>query len=265
MTKRTASSCTSTKNFAIISDMQPSTPSPMTSGPMASPPLSQSQKHHYESSVVAVVIFVLLVVLLIGAIAFGVWSFMGRQDYKNNSDKKSAIAVTKAEAVLSAKKDADFAEQEKSPFKSYVSPVAFGAVTIMYPKTWSAYVNEATSGQASQPVDAYFNPNFVPAVDNSNGGNLYALRMQVTNNVYDQELKSYESYIKAGQLKVSAFTPKLVPGSVGVRLEGLLDGNKKQGSMVILPLRDKTVKVWTENMTHLDDLNKTLDSLTFKP
>jgi len=229
---------------------------------MATPPQSLSQKRHYESGIITLVLFVLLAVLLIVATAFGVWAFLGRQDYKNNSDKKSAVAVTKAEAALTTKKEAEFVEKEKSPFKSYVSPVAFGAVTIMYPKLWNAYVDEASNGQSSEPVDAYFNPNFVAS---TNDQNLYALRLQVTNRAYDAELKTYDSYVKVGKLKASAFTPKQVAGSVGVRLDGLLDGNKKQGSMVILPLRDKTVKIWTENPTYITDFNTALDSLAFKP
>jgi len=242
--------------------MQPSTPTPMNSGPMAPAPQSFSQKSHRNSSLMTLIGFVVLGVILIVAISFGIWAFMGRQDYKNNSDKKSEVAVAKAEKVLSTKKEAEFAEKEKSPYKSYVSPVAFGAVTVTYPKLWNAYVSEADSGQASQPVNAYFNPNFVPVVNNNN---LYALRMQVTNTSYDQELKSYDPFIKTGKLKTVAFTPKLVPGSVGVRMDGLLDGTKKQGSIVILPLRDKTVKIWTENLTYITDFNTTLDNLTFKP
>ncbi len=235
--------------------MQPSMPTPMQGSPQ-----SYSQKHTSRNQIGALAGMAVLVLLLIAALIFGIWAFSSRQNFKNNSDKISAEAVKKAEAALSLKKEAEFAEAEKSPLRTYVSPKPYSAVSIAYPKTWSAYVDEKT-GQSSQPVDAYFNPDFVPAISN-NG--LFAMRMMITENSYENELKTYASFIKLGTLKSVAFSPKLVPGSVGVRMDGALSATK-QGSVVLLPVRDKTLKIWTENLTYINDFQATLDNLSFQP
>lgn len=205
--------------------------------------------------------FVVVLLLLVAALVFGFWTFGQMQDYKNNSDKKAAAAVAAANDAQKKTLDAQFAEQEKSPYKSYTSPAEFGSVKLVYPKTWSAYVVEA--GSNSAPVDGYFYPNFVP---NVSGKNSYILRVQVVNTPYQSTLTSYESKVKQGQLKVTAFKPEQVPSATaGVRMDGQLDTDK-QGSLVILPLRDKTLKIWTENTGAVNDFNNiVLKNLTYSP
>lgn len=208
--------------------------------------------------IVAVVIAVLL---LIAATIFAVWAYMGMQDYKSNSDKKSAAAVAKAEAAQKTALEAQFAEQEKQPNKTYTSPSQYGSVKLVYPKTWAAYVAESDS--SSQPVDGYFYPNFVP---NISGKNSYYLRVQVVNTPYQSVVKPYEDKAKQGTVKVSAFKPEQVKdASAGVRVDGLLDSNTK-GSMVVLPVRDKTLKIWTENDASAGDFNTiVLKNLSYSP
>lgn len=203
---------------------------------------------------------VVLVLLLLFSLVFGVWAFSSRQDYKNNADKLVAAAVKKAEAATSAKKDAEFAEAQKSPLRTYTAPEEYGAIAISYPKTWSAYI-DVKSG-SSKPVDAYFSPDFVQAIAASN---IYALRLQVLSNTYENELKTYDAFIKQGTLKAVAFTPKKVSGAaVGTRLDGSISTTKK-GSVVLLKVRDKTVKIWTENTTYQADFEAVLDNLTYQP
>lgn len=195
---------------------------------------------------------ILVVLLLIGAAGFASWAYMSRQDYKDNTDKKVAAAVTVAEAQTSTKKDNEFVEKEKQPFHSYSGPSAYGSIVVQYPKTWSAFVDEKGSG--STPVDAYFQPIFVPAVDMQPS---YALRVQVVNSAYADVLTSFESLVKAGKVTSSAYIPAKESSVTGVRLDGEIV-TKKQGSMVVIPLRDKTLKIWTESPDFLNDFNNNI-------
>lgn len=200
------------------------------------------------------------VVLLIGALIFGFWAFAQMQDYKNNSDKKSAAAVTAANAEQKKQLEAQFAEQEKSPLKTYTSPSQFGSVAIVYPKTWSTYAVEQTTG--SNPVDVYFYPDFVPNVQ---GKNNYYLRVQVTSSPYKSEVDKFKSSAQQGKVTVTPFKPDQVKdATVGVRVDGQIESDKK-GSLVILPVRDKVLKIWTETDASAADFNTVLKNLTYSP
>jgi hypothetical protein len=204
--------------------------------------------------------FFITLILLCFATGFGIWAFAGRQDYKDNVDKKIATAVTVAEAETATTIDNEFAEKEKSPLKSYSGPSTYGSIKFQYPKTWSGYVTEGTG---SQPLAGYFHPDVVPGVQTKDI--TYALRIEVINQAYDQVLKSFDSKVKSGAIKASTFAPASVANVAGVRLDGEIE-TKLNGSMVLLQLRDKTIKIWTESTQYTNDFNNNiLPNLTFVP
>jgi len=203
------------------------------------------------------------IVLLIGAIIFGYWAFGGRQDYKEHSDAKSQAAVTAALKVEDAKKDAQFAEEAKNPLKTYTSPAAYGSLKVQYPKTWSAYIVEAGADSSSIAVNGYFFPDFVPDVGNQN--NSYALRIEILNQSYANTLQVFSGQSQSGAISVSPYTLPKMKSSVGSEVTGKVS-DQKTGTMVVLPLRDKTIEVWTEGTQFLDDFNKIiLPNMTFSP
>jgi hypothetical protein len=205
--------------------------------------------------------FLLTFLLLIGAGIFGFWAFGERNDYKDNVDAKIADAVAVAQKENSDKKDAEFREKEKEPYRTYVGPAAYASVAITYPKTWSAYVDESARG-GGNVVDGYFNPSTVPGVQS---GNNFAIRVQISGASYNQELNNMAQFIKAGKIKVIPYRPAKVPTVTGVRVDGEIFTGK-QGSMIILPVRDKTLKIWTEATQFVGDLDKIiLENLTFVP
>ena len=206
------------------------------------------------------VAFFVMLTLFVGSIGFGFWAFMGRQDYKNNVDAKITDAVTAAQKATSDQKDKEFAEKEKEPFRDYIGPAAYGSVDIKYPKTWSAYVDD--SGKSSLPIDGYFNPATVPGLLSNSS---YAIRIQVINSQYAQNIKLFDSAVKNGKVKATPYTAPKVAGVVGLRMDGEISTGK-QGSMVILPVRDKTLRIWTESDQFVKDLNNTvLPNLVFVP
>lgn len=197
-------------------------------------------KNRQSGSINILIIPMILVTLLFfGALGFGLWSYSSRQDYKNNVDEKIAVAVDVGKKETATSKDNEFIEREKQPLKEYKGPTSLGTVSIKYPKTWSAYIDESGGKEG---VDAYFHPNFVPGIKTDSS---FALRLQVVNSTYATELKRFDSTVKKGTTKARPYKPVNVEGIVGTQLEGELDA-RETGLMILIPLRDKTIKIWTE-------------------
>lgn len=204
--------------------------------------------------------FAVTLILFFAATGFGIWAFRGMQDYKNNVEPKIAEAVTKAELATSAKKDQEFVEKEKQPLRTYTAPSAYGSVAVSYPKTWSVYADETSKG--SNPVDASFNPDFVPGLQSDNN---VALRMEVVSTAYADVVKSFQSQAKSGKVTVVPYAVAKVPAVTGVRVDGEIVSNKA-GAMIIVPVRDKTLKIWTEASQYVGDFNNIiLPNVTLVP
>ncbi len=199
-------------------------------------------------------------IILVGSIAFGSWAYMSRQDYKVNVDKKVADASEIVIQQTSTKKDKEFTEKEKNPFKRYNGPATYASVDIQYPKTWSAYVNEAGSG--TTPLDGYFHPNFVPGLQSSTA---FALRLEVVSQPYSSIIKQYEGKVKSGKIKVSPYRAPRVKDVLGSVVVGEINLGQKD-TMILLPVRDKTLQISTQSEQFLTDFNDIiLANLTFSP
>lgn len=208
-------------------------------------------------------IIALLLLALIGSLVFGFWAYRTGQDYKNNADKKAAAAVAAAEVSQKAQLKAQFDAETKKPYRSYKGPATYGGVAFNYPKTWSAYIDETNS---STPVNGYFHPDFVPALQ---GETDLALRTELVSSSYASVLSQFDSQVKSGKLKASAYLPPKMSGVAGVqpgtKLEGALSSTQN-GSMVILKIRDKTLRMSTQSLDYNSDFNDIiLASLTFTP
>jgi type II secretory pathway pseudopilin PulG len=224
------------------------------------------QKYN-ENGSTSVVVAVISSILLVAAGAFAVWAFMGRQDFKNNTDQKINTAVTAAEAAQAVRLKAQFAEESKNPNKTYLGSPTYGSVSFKYPKTWSAYIDETSS---NEPINGYFYPDKVPGLQS---GTAYALRVELLNNSYSQTLQQLNSLVKQGKLKASAYVPPKMAGKPnlqpGTRFDGMVNQNQagpQQGSMVVIQVRDKTLKISTQSLSFVQDYNNSvLANLTFVP
>lgn len=237
--------------------MNPQTPTPPT-------PLTFTKSNKTPPAAT-----IILGVLLAAAIIFGIWAYMGRQDYKNNVDKKVATAVAAAEKTRAAQlqSQAQLAFDAVNTYE-YQGPTTYGSVTFRYPKTWSGYVDGSDS---SEPVNGYFQPDIVPGTQSAVA---FALRVELSDKDYQSVVDQFQGDVQDGSVRASAYLPpklKKVSGAIaGLRLDGVINqdssGNKQTGSMVILKVRDKTLQIYTESPKYLDDFNKIiLASLTYKP
>ncbi len=220
-------------------------------------------RRNQNGSVATFTIIIILVLALVATAVFGGWAFMSRQDYKDNSDKKSAAAVAAAKTAQAADLQKQFADQQKSPYKTYKGSPTYGSVSFNYPNTWSGYVDESAT---NEPINGYFYPGIVPGLQSKAA---YALRVELVDSDYSSVLGQHDSEIKDGSAKASAYIPPKMVGAAnvqpGTRLDGALDSGTS-GSMVIIKVRDKTLQVYTQSNDFLNDFNNTvLPSLTFAP
>ncbi|HTE21681.1 MAG TPA: hypothetical protein VK674_01425 [Candidatus Limnocylindria bacterium] len=218
---------------------------------------ASGKKHHPWGLIIALVVFVLA---FLGSSGFGFWAYAQMQDYKNNVDEKVAVAVDAAVKQAEETKEKEFLERSKSPYKKYKGPATFGAVEITYPRTWAATVSEASG---NTPVSGYFHPDYVPGPKSETA---FALRVEVLEQPYDRILGSYDANAKKGTIKVAPFKAKRVPSVLGARIDGEIEKGF-QGSSILLPLRDKTIRITTlSGKSFGADFNKVvLENLIFTP
>lgn len=196
---------------------------------------------------------IFLVILFIGTSVTSIMYYSRYVEQRDENKPIIAAAVKEATDNQKTELEAEFVEREKVPTKQYVSPSEFGTVKLVFPKTWSSYVDL----QSSNGMEYLGHPNYVPA-DNVN----YALRMEVIQTDFADEIKTYDQAVKEGDLKATAIQAS---GATGTRLDGLLEKDQ-EGSMVVFPLRDKTLKISTESKEFESDFNNiVLKRLTFVP
>jgi hypothetical protein len=180
-----------------------------------------------------VVGLILAVLLLFVSLGFGYWAFSGRQDYENNVDQKIASAVKIAKQEESTAKDKQFVEDEKKPLKTYNGPSQLGAITVLYPKTWSGYVVQANDNNNSSPLLGYFYPGVVPSVSDTNSR--FALKIEIVNSSYSTVMDTINNFLQSNDKVPPSVTPyslPKVPTTIGVKMVGNLPDDK-QGEMII--------------------------------
>ena len=106
-------------------------------------------------------------------------------------------------------------------------------------------------------------PGVVPGVTNQ--ASVFALRVQVVKQTYSQVLQSFTSQQQTGKLSVSAYALPKLPKVVGVKVTGEITQGKT-ATMIVLPLRSDTLKIWTEGTQFVEDFNTSiLPNFSFLP
>lgn len=199
---------------------------------------------------------VIAVVLLLGIASFGVWSYTKYLDANKVEQGEIDEAVASANAKLTEDLELAFAEREKSPNRVYTSPQASGSVAITYPKTWSVYSEE---NEQKGTVEAFLHPKYVRDRDSEAP---VALKVTIENEQYSNEARNFKEMALEGVVKVKAIETS---GITGIRVDGQVYKDF-QGALVMFPLRDKTLTIWTENNDFIKDFNDIIiANLEFSP
>lgn len=200
---------------------------------------------------------VIVVVMLFGASAAAIIFYGRYQEASTNLDAQIAVAVEAANAELTDELEADFAERSKEPNEVYKAPAEFGSVAVTYPKTWSSHVIEKAG--TGTVLDGYFFPGTVP---NTRGDEKFPTRLELVSKPYAKEVASFDRDVDDGTVKAKAV---VINGVKGIRFDGAIE-RETSGAIVLLPLRDRTLKIWTENGDFMKDFNDIiLAKLTFTP
>lgn len=204
---------------------------------------------------------VLLAVLLVAATGGFVWAYMQMTDWKNNTNAKIDVAVKAGKEQQSRDDDAKYAEASKNPYQIYQGPSDLGSVRFSYPKTWSRYDAQTTGGV----LMSYFNPIAVPTASQDNN---FALRVQVTADKYDDVLNGYQSLVQDGRATANTIVIGRTDSSAGysgIRVDGQLTDNVN-GSVIVFKVRDKTLQIFVDSQTYMNDFNNIIiNTLKFEP
>ena len=213
-----------------------------------------------KGSVITLTLIILELLIIVGLVVFAVKIYASRQDYKNNVDAKIAAAVTVAKNQQQSVDNTNYQNQEKYPLANYTGPSDFGSVSVNYPKSWSAYVDTTSS---STPLDGYFNLSYVPSINSQSTP--FSLRVQVINQTYDSTISNISSLQQSNLVSVSPYSLPKVPQVIGVIVIGQIVNNL-QGIMVVLPLRNETLEIWTTGTNFISDFNNIiLPNFSFAP
>jgi len=225
-----------------------------------SPPVSYNSQPGSSKNTFIIVV---LVVLLVAALGFGGWAYSKMADYKNNTDKKIAVALDNAKTAQTKAVQAAF---DKANTKQFQGSPTYGSLSFSYPKTWSAYVDTTNT---TEPINAYFQPNEVPGIQ---GKTAYALRVELVSTDYSQLVQQFSSGIQTAKVTAKAYVPPKLNGVANVQAGTMFSGlinpldTTQHGTMLVIKVRDKTLQISTQSSDYLDDFNNIiLPSLSFNP
>jgi len=189
------------------------------------------------------------VLLLVSTIALAIATFNYYGRYKTERDTVEAQieqAVTDAKSIQETELNTQFQEQLKTPYAVYSAPAELNGIAITHPKTWSIHAIEDAASDTS--LIGYGHPGYVP---DTRGDTKLALRFKLERRAYEDAVDAYESGIKSGEVSAKAV---IVNGIKGLRLTGEIERGLN-GIMVILPIRDKTLSIWTQNQSYAADFD----------
>lgn len=179
---------------------------------------------------------VLFVIALVFVVLFGV-KLSGAN--KQKADELSAALATQAKELKAA-----FQIEKETTTTKYVADETFGAFEFSYPKVWSTNVVQAIA--SSEELLFLADPNMI-VLNKDVPGPFPALRVVVYPTKYTTKLKDVESSntnVKSPMTETDA----TVSGIKGKKFVGTDAKSGKQFAYIILPLRDKTLYIGTDDL-----------------
>lgn len=233
--------------------MDPQQPYNLEPQPQPIKPTSQKTK---TMQIVIIALAVVAVILLITVIVFASRAFI-------NDDKLAQANKQGQEAGAAAQKNADekkAAELANTDVRTYTAPDDAGNFRLSIPKSWSLSVSPNDAGST---ITAISNPDYIDTKSDQ-----YSLRYSLRNQDYDAAVKTYDAQTKGTPATPAKLTKQeiTVSGIKGVRYTGQLSSKIPNGTVVLLPVRDKTFIIQTDDNTkYLTNYNTILNSIHITP
>lgn len=199
---------------------------------------------------------VVATVLLLLTIFFGARAFINSEDLAeaNKQGQQEGAAAQKAADAKA------FTTEKNSDFRTYVAPDYAGSFRVNVPKSWSIAVTPNDSGAT---LSALSSPDFV-----ENKLDKYALRFALLNKEIEEVKKPLDNLTKEKdpkkrKLNVEEIT---VSGIKGFKYTGQISSKIPNGTLVLIPLRDKTFSIQTDdNDQYLEVFNSIVANLSLNP
>lgn len=203
------------------------------------------------------IVIVVLSLAVITFISLFIWRSLQYDEISTDVNGQIATAVAEAQEEQALKDEAEFAEREKYPYRTFSGPADYGQLTFEYPKTWSVYV--ASDASKGGDYHAYLNPIEVNVVSNTT---INALRVTILDKAFDDVAAEYQRYLdrKDSNLSVESVT---VAGVAANRYTGTIPDTELSGIIVIFKIRDKTAILQTDSVLFTDDFNRLLSTVEF--
>ena len=198
------------------------------------------------------------IVLFVAAGSAAIWAYLAYSQEKTAVESRMAVASAKAREEQSKADREKFNEEAKNPRIEFVGPEQYGRVSFMYPKTGSVYV--AADGGDRGDYKAYLHPVIVPPTNtHSSNQNKFALRLEILNSDFNKTLNQYASLLKKGDLTSSSVEYN---GNTATRIDGAFSKDLR-GSVVLMKVRDKTLRFSTDADTFKPDFEAILKTVKF--
>ncbi len=215
--------------------VSPTAPTPGQT-PHPEPPKSSQQKLK-RLQLVMILLVVGVVVLAVAAIFFAARS-------SSNATKAQTAYQEGQTAGANAQKSTDeqqYAHDQQTDTRTYIAPDAYGAFHLTLPKLYNLMVTPGASGAFTALADP-------SQVDTKNTEQAFRLTIQTS--LYDQVRKTYDGLTKDKRANVTA-QDVTVSGIQGTQYTGLISQGgttaSTAGTVVLLPVRDKTYILQTDN------------------
>lgn len=190
-------------------------------------------------------------------LALFIWALIGKNTAEGEVEQRIAQVVAEAREDQRAADAAAERARLESETRTYTAPAVFGSLNITFPKPWNVFVEENESSNTQ--LDGYIHPGLVRQT--VAGNEQYAFRFALERELYTQALSDFKS---SNNSNFTA-TPITVSGIRGTKISGEIDRRGKTGILVLLPVRDKTLRLWTEGSNFTGQYNTIIGSIKITP
>jgi hypothetical protein len=204
---------------------------------------------------------VLTIFLGFGMVLFGVLAIMAFRDNETTqANLKTTVASAEKQSANKQKQQDDEANRvaNQQPFRLYLADAVDGGFKFDIPKNWS--ISEVHNSGGTSQVVVRANPDKV--VTDASGNGTQAFKVEL---VRRNQMDIHQSF--SAKLKKKQLTSKevKVSGLPGIWYEGAIDDQKHDGVQIVMPVRDKTLLITTEDRKYLADFNKIIATAVINP
>ncbi len=196
-------------------------------------------------------------------ILFGVMAVLAyRSSSSATENLDSQVATARQDSAAKQKKLDDEAnvKANESPYRTYTAEAVDGGFQLQIPKSWSLYAGH-NSGSTIQ-LDIAANPSIVNYNLASGGISTQAFKLQLVRKSAQDVVKGFDEKIKKKEVTSSSLK---VSGITATKLDGAIDDQRHNGSVIILTVRDKTMIITNEDKNYTSEFQQILSSAKINP